>query len=201
MSLKSENNCGGPRFYEDDYTWKEGDPLVRNRQLWSVGSTSGGKYVSVKTADMENQLPCTVTATGEEDSQSDVVKIKCVKLVDPDEIAKTVQSWFYLKFSDGENDWTVTASKRPGEGVTASKLTTNGTPFRFMSLFSPNDSYLVLKSDKKNDEGDPLYLSSNGAGKMKLKVWNSPAPGPPRTSDEVDPALLFRLVLPLGAKK
>jgi hypothetical protein len=65
------------------------------------------------------------------------------------------------------------------------------------SLYAPNDTFIVLQADK-NSGKDELYLSSNGAGKMKLKRWNSPIPGPPRTVDEVDPALLFRLVRPRG---
>ena len=43
-----------------------------------------------------------------------------------------------------------------------------------------------------------LYLSSDGTGEMKLKHWNSPIPGAPVTTYEVDPALLFRLVRPPG---
>jgi hypothetical protein len=75
----------------------------------------------------------------------------------------------------------------------------SGTIFLFYSLRAPNDLYFVLQANVSSG-GDDLYLSSNGAGNMKLKVWNSPIPGPPRTTEEVDPALLFRLVRPLGEK-
>ena len=44
---------------------------------------------------------------------------------------------------------------------------------------------------------DDLFLSSDGAGNMQLKVWNHPVPDPPNTTSEVDPALLFRVVRPL----
>ena len=200
MSLKSERHCGGPRFYEAGYTWEQSSgPLFRIRQLWSVASTTGGKYVSVKTADMGAQkLPLNVTATGEADSQSDAINIKCVKFLDPvSDPKRTVQPWFYLKFFNGQNEYTVSASEN---GVKASDMTNPGTLFRFVSLRSSDESYLVFQSDQNNADGNPLYLSSNGAGNMKLKVWNSPVPDPPYTSDEVDPALLFRLVHPLGQK-
>ncbi len=68
-----------------------------------------------------------------------------------------------------------------------------------LELFSPNDSYVVIESNESSGN-NKLYLSSDGAGKMKLKVWNEPIPGPPRTTDQVDPALLFRIVRPFGQK-
>ena len=70
--------------------------------------------------------------------------------------------------------------------------------FMLISLHSPNDSYVVVQAKKNAENDPPLYLSSNGAGNMKLKAWKSPIPGPPRTTDEVDPALSFRLVKPVG---
>ena len=71
--------------------------------------------------------------------------------------------------------------------------------FQLFSLFTPNDYYIVLQANETSGN-DTLYLSSNGAGYMKLKIWNKPIPGPPRTTDEVDPALLFRLVRPNDKK-
>jgi hypothetical protein len=65
-----------------------------------------------------------------------------------------------------------------------------------MELYSPNRPYYVLRSNKKVNDDD-LFLSSDGAGNMQLKVWNHPVPGPPNTTSEVDPALLFRVVRPL----
>ena len=66
-----------------------------------------------------------------------------------------------------------------------------------MELWSPNRPYYVLRSNKKVGDDD-LYLSSDEAGNLKLKVWNKPVPEPPHTTAEVDPALLFRLVRPYG---
>ena len=66
------------------------------------------------------------------------------------------------------------------------------------ALYSPNDSFVVIESNKSDKDSNKLYLSNDGAGNMKLKVWNAPIPGPPHTTDEVDPALLFRMVRPLG---
>ena len=199
---------------------KDDDPRTHTRLLWSIGSTSGGKYVSVKKGDMETESEVTVTAkgesddtsgdmaskstidvtgSGESDNDTDIVKIKFVKYICSENMKKTVQPWFYLKFSSASKVYTVSASK---DWVKASdQKNTSGTLFQIFSLYSPNDSYVVVQSDQKNDDGNPLYLSSNGAGNMKLKVWNSPIPGPPHTTDQVDPALLFRLVRPFGEKK
>lgn len=66
-----------------------------------------------------------------------------------------------------------------------------------MQLFSPNRPYVVLRSNQQQG-GENLYLSSDGGGVMKLKVWNKPIRAPPRTTAEVDPALLFRVVRPFG---
>ena len=73
-----------------------------------------------------------------------------------------------------------------------------------MDLLGVNEPYYVLRSNKSqgvDGQGDPLYLylSSDGAGKMKLKLWNKPVTDPPGTTGEVDPALLFRIVRPSGA--
>ena len=74
------------------------------------------------------------------------------------------------------------------------------------NLGTPNQPYVVLESNRPKtntttNDGElevNLFLSSDGAGKMQLKEWNNPIPGPPRTTPEVDPALLFRVVRPLG---
>jgi hypothetical protein len=69
---------------------------------------------------------------------------------------------------------------------------------------TPNQPYVVLESNRPKtnttttDGEVNLFLSSDGSGKMQLKEWNNPIPGPPRTTPEVDPALLFRVVRPLG---
>ena len=66
-------------------------------------------------------------------------------------------------------------------------------------LWAPNDFLFVLEAyDSLSGKGSGLYLSSNGAGEMKLKEWNHPIPDPPGTTYEVDPALLFRFVRPRG---
>ena len=71
--------------------------------------------------------------------------------------------------------------------------------FEVICLFDPNKPYFVLRSNTKSTDNQWLYLSSNGAGDMRLKPWNLPAArDPPEASAEVDPALLFRVVRPLG---
>jgi hypothetical protein len=71
--------------------------------------------------------------------------------------------------------------------------TDGGTIFHRFRLSSPNRPYVVLKSTT----GDGLYLSSDGAGTMKLKSWNLPeGRSPPGASGKIDPAFLFRLVRP-----
>ena len=75
------------------------------------------------------------------------------------------------------------------------KTNADATSFQIFQLFPPNAEYFVLQWSKKQDT-DVLYLSSDGEGNMKLKVWNQPVPPPPDTTAEVDPALLFRLVRP-----
>jgi hypothetical protein len=71
--------------------------------------------------------------------------------------------------------------------------TDGGTIFHRFRLSSPNRPYVVLKSTT----GDDLYLSSDGAGTMKLKSWNLPeGRSPPGASGKIDPAFLFRLVRP-----
>ena len=76
-------------------------------------------------------------------------------------------------------------------------LQVTDTSFEVMELWSPNKPYVVLRSNKTVGNDD-LYLSSDGAGNMQLKVWNKPVPGPPTTTSEADPALLFRVVRPYG---
>jgi hypothetical protein len=71
------------------------------------------------------------------------------------------------------------------------------TSFEVIGLWFPNTPYVVLRSNKKLEDDD-LFLSSDAAGNMQLKVWNKPVPDPPNTTPEVDPALLFRLVRPFG---
>ena len=69
---------------------------------------------------------------------------------------------------------------------------TGDTSFEVMALRSPNQPFVVLRSNKKLGDDD-LYLSSDGAGEMKLKVPNQRIRRP---AAEVDPALLFRVVRP-----
>ena len=64
-----------------------------------------------------------------------------------------------------------------------------------IEFWSPNSPYVALRSNQQQD-GHNLFLSSNGAGNMKLKRWNNPVPESPFTTPEVDPALLFRVVRP-----
>ncbi|CAB4022844.1 Hypothetical predicted protein [Paramuricea clavata] len=98
-----------------------------------------------------------------------------------------------MKFNKGTTWYAVNASEN---SVTASAEVTN-TSFEVMELWTPNKPYVVLRSNKMSGN-EYLYLSSNGAGNMQLKVWNKPVPGPPNTTSEADPALLFRVVRPFG---
>lgn len=100
---------------------------------------------------------------------------------------------FSLQFTKNEIWHTVSASEN---GVAAHKDAP--TSFRILQLFAPNRPYVVFESSEKTKDGDKLYLSSDGSGDMKLKVWNKAVREPPRTTGEVDPALLFRVVRPLG---
>ena len=78
--------------------------------------------------------------------------------------------------------------------------TNKNTLFEVIYLFNENEPYCVLRSNRKSTANEWLYLSSNGAGDMRLKPWNKPVPEPPEASVEVDPALLFRVVRPLGER-
>jgi hypothetical protein len=97
---------------------------------------------------------------------------------------------FSLQFTKNEIWHTVSASEN---GVTAHNDAP--TSFRILQLFAPNRPYVVFESSEKTKDGDKLYLSSDGSGDMKLKVWNKAVREPPRTTGEVDPALLFRVVV------
>ena len=60
-----------------------------------------------------------------------------------------------------------------------------------MQLWYPNSAYVVLRTNGNETANNKfLYLSSDAAGKMKLK-----ASGDVHTP-EVEPALLFRVVKP-----
>ncbi|CAB4005998.1 Hypothetical predicted protein [Paramuricea clavata] len=100
------------------------------------------------------------------------------------------QELYILRFEVDGGYYTISASD---QSVTASQGTDGGTIFHRFRLSSPNKPYFVLKSTT----GDDLYLSSDGAGKMKLKSWNLPeGRSPPGASGKIDPAFLFRLVRP-----
>ncbi|CAB3992177.1 Hypothetical predicted protein [Paramuricea clavata] len=142
------------------------------RRLWSYNSTAGGRYVY-----MTNN-----TARG---ALTDI-------RFDLPPSSNHFQPKFQLKFKKDNTWYSVNASEY---SVTASEVT--DTSFEVIKLYSPNKGLVVLRSNKKLDDDD-LFLSSNGAGYMQLKVWNKPVRCPPRTTSEVDPALLFRVVRPLG---
>ncbi|CAB4030680.1 Hypothetical predicted protein [Paramuricea clavata] len=92
-----------------------------------------------------------------------------------------------MKFHQNIADYTVSASQ---DSVTASQNNNGATIFHRFDLRVPNKPYVVLKSTS----GKNLYLSSDGAGNLKLKSWNLPKRSPPGASKYVDPAFLFRLV-------
>ena len=75
------------------------------------------------------------------------------------------------------------------------------TWFKVKELLSPNQPCVVLQSNKKDKNG-PLYLSSDGAGNMKLKRGNLEGVKYMDDKDlyDVDPALLFRVVRIIGEK-
>ncbi|CAB4012598.1 Hypothetical predicted protein [Paramuricea clavata] len=103
---------------------------------------------------------------------------------------------FELRFEKEGKWYPVNATE---SGVTASKFTdppTDTTVFGVIQFWSPNTPYVALRSNQQHD-GHNLFLSSNGAGYMKLKRWNKPVPESPFTTPQVDPALLFRVVRPL----
>ena len=77
--------------------------------------------------------------------------------------------------------------------------TNNGTWFKKIELLSPNQPCIVLQSVTKGENEEPLYLSSDGAGNMKLKHGNLEDLDE-KDLYEVDPALLFRVVRPTEEK-
>ena len=54
-------------------------------------------------------------------------------------------------------------------------------------------NHILYLNPIKRTNGERLYLSSDGAGNMKLKLWNAKF-GPRGHPRAVDPALLFRAV-------
>ena len=113
-----------------------------------------------------------------------------------------IPQMFQLSFQKNDTWYTAQAADTSALLTASSELVltdedTSDTSFEVIHLFSPNRPYIVLRSNKKQGE-EHLYLSSDGAGNLRLKVWNKPIPLPPITTAEVDPALLFRLVRPLG---
>ena len=106
---------------------------------------------------------------------------------------------YFLKFEKAGLSYNVCTSASANSiiGSTEAELSATDISFRVWDLFHPNSGYVVLESSEKIGE-DSLYLSSDGAGNMKLIRWNKPIPGPPDTTEEVDPALLFRVVRPFG---
>ena len=73
--------------------------------------------------------------------------------------------------------------------------------FTYSELDPPNQPYIVFQCTNitVGDDHDVAYLSSDGAGKMKLKRWNLTGEErrPPKAGELIDPALLFRVVKPL----
>ncbi|CAB4018239.1 Hypothetical predicted protein [Paramuricea clavata] len=155
-------------------------------RLWSYNSTSSsGKYVYMTNITAPNNGEIfIVKATGKAEGITlpfTNIKFHVVK--------QNPHKLFSLQFTKNEIWHTVSASKN---GVTAYKDAP--TWFRVLELYSPNRPYVVFESSEKNEDGDKLYLSSDGSGDMKLKVWNKSVREPPRTTGEVDPALLFRVI-------
>ncbi|XP_028397507.1 uncharacterized protein LOC114521312 isoform X4 [Dendronephthya gigantea] len=167
------------------------------RRLWSYNSGSGtGKYVFI-TDNGPGKVLCYdysksyfVKATGDAEGTTlaltDITFLEIQRRPDP--------QLFQLQFNKNNQDYYLTASERD---VVAVDGANDATSFEVKQLFQPNSAFCVLQSNKKQGTDD-LYLSSDGAGNMKLKVWNKPIPPPPDTTAEVDPALLFRVVRPYG---
>ncbi|CAB4007474.1 Hypothetical predicted protein [Paramuricea clavata] len=155
------------------------------RRLWSYNSTSGGKYVYMTndtvTAPGGSQA-YVVAATGE--AEGTTMPLTDIRF----DQTQPIPLMFELKFKKDNAWYAVHASHTD---VTASQMT-DGTSFEVMALRSPNQPFVVLRSNKKLGKDD-LFLSSDGAGKMKLKVSNQRIR---RRAPEVDPALLFRVVRP-----
>ena len=63
---------------------------------------------------------------------------------------------------------------------------------------SPNLGYYAMRSTVRSN-GEPLFLSSDGEGNMKLKPSNSASYPPPAQNQFIDIALLFRFVEPDGS--
>ncbi|CAB3992178.1 Hypothetical predicted protein [Paramuricea clavata] len=160
------------------------------RRLWSYNSTAGGRYVYMTNNTARGDCSgYVVEATGE--AQGKTMPLTDIRFDLPPS-SNHFQPKFQLKFKKDNTWYSVNASEY---SVTASEVT--DTSFEVIKLYSPNKGLVVLRSNKKLDDDD-LFLSSNGAGYMQLKVWNKPVRCPPRTTSEVDPALLFRVVRPLG---
>ncbi|XP_028397506.1 uncharacterized protein LOC114521312 isoform X2 [Dendronephthya gigantea] len=160
------------------------------RRLWSYNSGSGtGKYVFI-TDNGPDSKSYFVKATGDAEGTTlaltDITFLEIQRRPDP--------QLFQLQFNKNNQDYYLTASERD---VVAVDGANDATSFEVKQLFQPNSAFCVLQSNKKQGTDD-LYLSSDGAGNMKLKVWNKPIPPPPDTTAEVDPALLFRVVRPYG---
>ena len=74
------------------------------------------------------------------------------------------------------------------EYVFLSQDSTKGVPFEVLQCWNPNSAYVVLRTN--GNETAKLYLSSDAAGKMKLKASED------EHTPEIEPALLFRVVKP-----
>ena len=158
------------------------------RRLWAYNSTSGpGKYVHMIPPTANNQT-CCVKATGRaEGTTMPFTNIRFYEI-------HPLPQMFALQFKEGSDWYTVNASNN--SVIAATNISPhNATIFTLLQLLSPNEPYFVLQSNVTQGE-DILYLSSDGSGNLKLKTWNEPVVGPPDTTADVDPALLFRVVRP-----
>ncbi|XP_028397685.1 uncharacterized protein LOC114521430 isoform X2 [Dendronephthya gigantea] len=184
LEYKSRNTCFDTSINIDD---------KGVRRLWSYNSTSGkGKYVFITNTSPSRDstdsyvVAATADAEGETIPRTDITFHEVQRKPDP--------QLFQLQFNKNNKKYYLAASE---SNVVAVDGTDDATSFEVTQLFQPNSAFCVLQSNKKQGTDD-LYLSSDGAGNMKLKVWNKPIPGPPDTTAEVDPALLFRAVRPFG---
>ncbi|XP_028397746.1 uncharacterized protein LOC114521479 [Dendronephthya gigantea] len=191
-------------------------------RLWAYNSGSAiekynsgsaiGKYVIItdKSPPDHNSTSYIVEATGDDEGENeDLTKITFLKADGKKHMYPPY--WFQLQLEKKDQKYYLAASEKDVVAFVGAK---DATLFRVIELFSPNEAFCVLQSNKKTEvevEGTDekkkkkkkkvyLYLSSDRVGNLKLKIWNEPAPYPPHTSAHVDPALLFRVVRPCNLK-
>lgn len=157
------------------------------RRLWAYNSTSGpGKYVHMIPPTVDET--CCVKATGR--AEGTTMPFTDIRFYE----VSPLPQMFALQFKEGSDWYTVNASNN--SVIAATNISPhNATTFTLLELWFPNEPYCVLQSNVTQGE-DKLYLSSDGSGHLKLKTWNKPVVGPPDTTADVDPALLFRVVRP-----